>query len=211
MTGPNGDHLTSAGAIIARCLAVLLDWFGGTATQFYGLMTCTGYYGESITGRRCGSRGRRTTQKLRNALYKKTDQMNTFHYAFKVKDLSSTRKFYVQLLGCEEGRSTESWVDFNFFGHQLSAHVSDSIPGLDYCGTVDGVAVPIPHFGCVLTEKQFSAVRAALESADVEFIVSPQTRYAGTTGQQQTMFVLDYSGNPLEFKSFAASDEIFAR
>jgi extradiol dioxygenase family protein len=137
--------------------------------------------------------------------------MNTFHFAFKVKDLESTRKFYVDLLGCEEGRSTETWIDFNFFGHQLSAHVSPNSAALDYCGTVDGVSVPIPHFGCLLTAVQFAKVRKALEIEQVEFIVKPQTRYAGTTGEQSTMFVLDYSGNPLEFKSFACEDEVFTR
>jgi extradiol dioxygenase family protein len=137
--------------------------------------------------------------------------MNTFHFAFKVKDLESTRKFYVDLLGCEEGRSTETWIDFNFFGHQLSAHVSPNSAALDYCGTVDGVSVPIPHFGCLLTAEQFAKVRKALEIEQVEFIVKPQTRYAGTTGEQSTMFVLDYSGNPLEFKSFACEDEVFTR
>jgi extradiol dioxygenase family protein len=72
--------------------------------------------------------------------------MSAFHYAFKVKDLTSTRKFYAGILGCREGRSAETWIDFDFFGNQLSAHLSDNIPELDYCGTVDGINVPIPHF-----------------------------------------------------------------
>lgn len=135
--------------------------------------------------------------------------MNTFHFAFKVKDLESTRKFYVDLLGCNEGRSTDTWVDFNFFGHQLSAHISQSFPALDYCGKVDGVSVPIPHFGCILTPEQFAKIHEALETAQVKFIIKPITRYQGTTGEQETLFVLDYSGNPIEFKCYTNSEEIF--
>lgn len=136
--------------------------------------------------------------------------MNTFHYAFKVKDIASTRKFYVGLLGAEEGRSAATWVDFNFFGHQLSAHISSDIPKLDYCGVVDEISVPIPHFGCILAPEQFARVRKSLEEASVEFLVKPQVRYPGATGEQSTMFVLDYSGNPLEFKSFAHAKELFS-
>ena len=137
--------------------------------------------------------------------------MSAFHYAFKIKDIPSTRKFYVDLLGCEEGRSTETWVDFNFFGHQLSAHISDNIPELDYCGKVDGVPVPIPHFGCLLSTQQFQTIQEKLEAAEVEFVVKPQSRYAGKVGEQLTMFVFDYSGNPLEFKSFKNEEEVFLK
>ncbi|MDW3208416.1 MAG: dioxygenase [Reichenbachiella sp.] len=136
--------------------------------------------------------------------------MNSFHYAFKVKDIESTRKFYVDILGCEEGRSTETWIDFNFFGHQLSAHLSDDIPPLDYCGKVDGINVPIPHFGCLLSPADFQKVRQQLEAAQVEFLVKPQERYKGQTGEQHTMFVFDLSGNPLEFKSFKDDNEVFS-
>ena len=136
--------------------------------------------------------------------------MHPFHYAFKIKDIPSTRKFYVEILGCEEGRSTETWIDFNFFGHQLSAHISANIPELDYCGKVDGVSVPIPHFGCLLTIDQFKTVQKNLEKAAINFVVKPQLRYEGKVGEQWTMFVFDYSGNPLEFKAFSNNDEIFA-
>ena len=122
--------------------------------------------------------------------------MGSFHLAFKVNDIESTRKFYVEILGCTEGRSTETWIDFNFFNNQLSAHVSSNRPELDYCGLVDGVAVPIPHFGCLITAEQFTDVEKRLSDANVEFIVKPQTRYAGEKGEQRTLFVLDYSGNP---------------
>ncbi len=137
--------------------------------------------------------------------------MNLFHYAFKVKDIESTKTFYVDLLGCAEGRSTETWIDFEFFGHQLSAHVSGNIPNPDYCGSVDGVKVPIPHFGCVLSAKEFANIQKKLDDADVKFIVKPQTRYQGEKGEQKTLFVLDNSGNALEFKSFSDQDGVFAK
>lgn len=136
--------------------------------------------------------------------------MNTFHYAFKVKDIASTRKFYIDLLGCREGRSTESWIDFDFFGHQLSAHISNDFPELDYCGKVDGVSVPIPHFGGLLEIKNFDEIEKKLKAADVEFLIEPQKRYAGKAGEQWTMFVFDFSGNPIEFKSFTNADEVFS-
>lgn len=135
--------------------------------------------------------------------------MSVFHFAFKVKDLASTRKFYVDILGCQEGRSTDTWIDFNFFGHQLSAHISDHLPALDYCGHVDGVKVPIPHFGCLLSVEQFHLVQAKLEAAHIEFVIKPQKRYAGKVGEQYTMFVFDLSGNPIEFKAFVNEAEIF--
>ncbi len=135
--------------------------------------------------------------------------MQPFHFAFKVKDIASTRDFYIDILGCKEGRSTETWIDFNFFGHQLSAHISDNIPALDYCGQVDGVEVPIPHFGCLLNKSDFTEVQQKLIAADIKFLIKPQKRYQGQVGEQMTMFVFDYSNNPIEFKSFSAENEIF--
>ena len=135
--------------------------------------------------------------------------MSSFHYAFKVKDIETTRNFSVEILGCEEGRSTESWIDFNFFGHQLSAHISNDFPPLDYCGKVDGVNVPIPHFGCLLSIEQFQQVQKKLEKEKIEFIMKPLKRYAGQVGEQLTMFVFDFSGNPIEFKAFSNEEEIF--
>ncbi|MEO5911079.1 MAG: VOC family protein [Pelobium sp.] len=132
-----------------------------------------------------------------------------FHYAFKVKDIASTKKFYVELLGCNLGRETENWVDFDFFGHQLSAHVSDDIVPLDYCGIVDGVKVPIPHFGCIISLEEFEKVILKLKESNIDFIIEPQTRYEGKTGEQQTLFVLDYSNNPIEFKCFKNREDIF--
>ncbi|MCJ8163403.1 dioxygenase [Pontibacter sp. E15-1] len=136
--------------------------------------------------------------------------MNPFHLAFKVKDIASTRRFYIEILACPEGRSTASWIDFDFFGHQLSAHVSDSRPALNYCGKVDGVRVPIPHFGCILEQAEFDRVQEQLLRHDIAFIIKPQTRYEGQPGEQRTMFVLDLSGNPIEFKSFRDKTAIFA-
>ncbi len=136
--------------------------------------------------------------------------MSSFHYAFKVKDIKTTRNFYVEILGCEEGRSTESWIDFNFFGNQLSAHISDNFPALDYCGKVDGISVPIPHFGCLLEIEEFKHIQQKLEKEKITFIVKPQKRYEGKTGEQLTMFVFDFSGNPIEFKAFSNNSEIFS-
>jgi extradiol dioxygenase family protein len=135
--------------------------------------------------------------------------MAAFHYAFKVKDIESTRKFYVDILGCKEGRFTETWIDFDFFDNQLSAHISDDFPELDYCGKVDGISVPIPHFGCLLDMDVFKRIQKKLESEKINFVVKPQKRYQGKVGEQLTMFIFDFSGNPLEFKSFSKPDEIF--
>ena len=135
--------------------------------------------------------------------------MNAFHYAFKVKDIKSTREFYIGILGCQEGRSTEHWIDFDFFGHQLSAHISKEIPTLDYCGKVDGVLVPIPHFGCILTMEAFQNIQVKLEQSKIDFIVKPQVRYEGKPSEQWTMFILDFSNNPIEFKAFKNPNEVF--
>ena len=135
--------------------------------------------------------------------------MSKFHLAFKVKDIESTYQFYHSILQCKVGRQTEHWIDFDFFGHQLSAHVSSDIPALDYCGKVDGVQVPIPHFGCLLDGETFAAVRKNLEAHKIDFIVAPQVRYQGAVGEQQTMFVLDFSNNPIEFKHYTREEEIF--
>ncbi len=135
--------------------------------------------------------------------------MPPFHYSFKMKDFDSTRKFYGEILGCAEGRSGESWVDFDFFGHQVTAHQSDNIQELDYCGKVDGVSVPIPHFGAVLPLADYEKLRDNLIKHDYPFIVKPQVRYEGQKEQQHTLFILDPSNNPLEFKSYSGTEEDF--
>lgn len=136
--------------------------------------------------------------------------MNNFHFAFKVKDIASTKHFYMNILGCRAGRETMSWVDFDFFGHQLSAHVSDNLPEPDYCGLVDAVKVPIPHFGCLLDQEQFLELAENMEKNGVHFLIKPQIRYKGKTGEQKIMFVLDFSNNPLEFKCYLNPEDVFA-
>ena len=137
--------------------------------------------------------------------------MTLFHYAFKVKDIDSTRQFYVDLLDCKEGRSTRHWIDFDFFGHQLSAHVSEHIPALDYCGKVDGVAVPIPHFGAIVSVEQFKTIQQTLEAENITFVVTPQLRYKGKAGEQWTMFFKDPSNNNLEFKAMTNPEYLFEK
>ena len=134
---------------------------------------------------------------------------NSFHYAFKVIDLASTRDFYTGILGCKEGRSTDTWVDFDFFGNQISAHLATSLTPIDKCGDVDGVSVPIPHFGCLLTVLQFELIQQKLEAKSIKFIVEPQVRYKSKAAEQLSLFVLDYSGNALEFKAFKNRSEIY--
>ena len=116
----------------------------------------------------------------------------------------------MEILGCKVGRYTNTWIDFDFFGNQLSAHVSDNFPELDYCGKVDGISVPIPHFGCLLTKVEFEQIQQKFELEKIEFVVKPQKRYQGIIGEQMTMFVFDFSGNPIEFKSFSNDSEVFS-
>ncbi len=137
--------------------------------------------------------------------------MSPFHYSFKVKDLPSTRQFYIDILGCKEGRSTDTWIDFDFFGHQLSAHLASQIPEPDYCGRVDQIAVPIPHFGCILPLDSFKIIQQRLELAQIPFIIPPQIRYKGEAGEQHSMFILDFSKNAIEFKAFTKPDEVFKK
>jgi extradiol dioxygenase family protein len=131
-----------------------------------------------------------------------------FHLAFPVRDLQSTREFYLETLGCREGRSTESWVDFDFFGHQLSAHVSNAMAVS--AGKVDGQQVPLPHFGVILSWNDFQQLADKLKQRGVLFEVEPSMRFASQTGEQMTMFIRDPSGNNLEFKTFRNSGQIFA-
>lgn len=131
-----------------------------------------------------------------------------FHLSFHVNDLATSRQFYTQLLGCTEGRNTPTWADFDFFGHQLSLHLGKPlIP--TYTGQVDGVSVPMPHFGAVLTIEVWQQVANRLEAANTEFIIAPQLRYEGQPGEQRTMFLLDPSGNAIELKSMSQADELF--
>jgi len=128
--------------------------------------------------------------------------MTPFHLAIQVRDLRGARAFYGGLLGCAEGRSSEAWVDFNFFGHQLVCHVTGSATRSAASNPVDGHDVPVPHFGMVLEMPDWETLAQRLKAAGVRFVIEPQVRFAGRTGEQATMFLLDPSGNALEFKAF---------
>jgi hypothetical protein len=143
-------------------------------------------------------------------------RLSPFHLAIKVSDLASARKFYTGLLDCPEGRSSESWVDFNFYGHQLVCHLAPSGQTGDNPGThsnlVDGHAVPVPHFGVVLEMGQWNELAGRLKANGVRFVIDPYTRFQGLPGEQATMFLLDPSGNALEFKAFGDIDsQLFKR
>ena len=137
--------------------------------------------------------------------------MSIFHLAYTVRDLESTRKFYGDLLGCQEGRSTESWVDFDFFGNQLSLHIGQTIQELESDSRVDNLEVPLPHFGCVLDWDLFHNLADKLKSAGIVFIIEPTIRFEGMPAEQATMFLEDYSQNALEFKSFRNPNEVFSQ
>ena len=136
---------------------------------------------------------------------------NLFHLAFPVKDLHSSREFYGEILGCEEGRSSEHWIDFNLFGHQIVAHLAPEASGVRHKNEVDADHVPVPHFGIVLPMDEFQNFAERLKSKNVEFVIEPKIRFKGETGEQATMFFLDPSGNALEFKAFADFSQVFAK
>jgi uncharacterized protein len=132
-----------------------------------------------------------------------------FHYSFFVEDVAATRRFYGEVLGCREGRSTEHWVDFDFFGNQISAHTTGTPVPTENKGVVDGIAVPMPHFGAILGWDEFHALAGRIRAAGVSFIVEPRSRFEGQPSEQATMFVLDPSGNALEFKAFRRPEHVF--
>lgn len=134
--------------------------------------------------------------------------MTPFHLAFGVRDLDSTRAFFGDILGCKMGRNAPTWQDFDFFGHQLSAHLSDV--GGAGSGSVDGQSVPIPHFGAVLGMTEWNALAERVRAKGVAFLIDPQVRFAGSPGEQGTFFLQDPSGNTLEFKGFRNPEGIFA-
>ncbi len=133
-----------------------------------------------------------------------------FHLAFPVHDLPAARHFYGGLLGCAEGRSSDHWIDFNLYGHQIVAHLDANAQSRAMTNPVDGEDVPVPHFGVVLTIAQWEALAERLKQHETEFIIAPTTRFRGEVGEQATMFFLDPSGNALEFKAFADDDQLFA-
>jgi extradiol dioxygenase family protein len=131
--------------------------------------------------------------------------------AFPVSDLAQARAFYGGLLGCPEGRSSDEWVDFDFHGHQIVAHLAPARGERGPSNLVDGEAVPVRHFGVILDIAAWEALAVRLDAAGTRFLIEPQTRFVGEAGEQKTMFFLDPSGNALEFKAFADDDQVFAR
>lgn len=136
--------------------------------------------------------------------------LRPFHLAFPVHDLSAARSFYGDLIGCPEGRSSDHWIDFDFYGHQIVAHLDPAAKPVAVYNNVDGDAVPVPHFGIVLTMDQFHSLASRLKEAGIHFVVEPHVRFAGQVGEQATMFFLDPSGNALEFKAFGDDADLFA-
>lgn len=134
-----------------------------------------------------------------------------FHLAFPVHDLDEARAFYGEVLGCPEGRSSAEWVDFDFFGHQIVAHLTPLDTPREGTNEVDGKQVPVRHFGVILSPSKFKEIAEKLRSARAPFLIEPQTRFQGLPGEQLTMFVSDPSGNALEFKAFADDRMVFAK
>lgn len=137
-------------------------------------------------------------------------ELRPFHLAIPVRDIPSTRKFYVEMLGCTVGRSTDEWIDFNFFGHQLSAHVKPDELAQIKTNVVDGEDVPVRHFGIVLVWDDWHVLSKRLGEAGIQFLIQPGIRFQGQVGEQATMFIMDPSRNALEFKAFKKPDQLFA-
>lgn len=135
--------------------------------------------------------------------------LQPFHLAIPVTNLEEARRFYRDTLGCEEGRSSEHWVDFNFFGHQLVLHTQNTRESTSAANAVDGKEVPIPHFGVVLEWKTFEQFSKTLKEHNINFAIEPYLRFEGKPGEQMTMFFRDPSGNALEFKAFRNINQLF--
>ena len=136
---------------------------------------------------------------------------NLFHLAFPVHDLEAAREFYGGVLECSEGRSSEHWIDFDLFGHQIVAHLAAGAAGIKASNHVDKDDVPVPHFGIIFPMEQWKELADKLTGKGIEFVIEPKIRFAGEVGEQATMFFLDPSGNALEFKAFADFSQIFAK
>lgn len=135
--------------------------------------------------------------------------MSIFHLAYHVDDLDKARIFYRDVLNCAEGRSTETWVDFNFFGHQISLHLGPVFPTAN-TGKVGAHMVPMPHLGVILPQDQWQELATRLTDLKVDFTIEPTTRFAGEPGEQSTMFFHDPAGNPIEIKGFRDMGGVFA-
>ena len=138
-------------------------------------------------------------------------KLRPFHLAFPVDDLAAAREFYGGMLGCEEGRSSNQWIDFNFYGHQIVTHRSEEGSGDALKNPVDGHGVPVPHFGVVLTMEDWHALADRLKAAGMQFEIEPTIRFKGKPGEQATMFFRDPAGNALEMKAFANDTMLFER
>jgi extradiol dioxygenase family protein len=136
--------------------------------------------------------------------------LRPFHLAFPVHDLAAARAFYGRTLGCPEGRSSESWIDFDLFGHQIVTHLDPAAKPVAVSNPVDGYNVPVPHFGVVLTMNAWQGLADRLKAAGIAFGIEPHIRFVGQPGEQATMFFYDPSGNALEFKAFADDSQLFA-
>ena len=136
--------------------------------------------------------------------------LTPFHLAYNVRDLDETRAFYGDVLGCTEGRSTETWVDYSFFGHQISMHLGEPF-ATEATGKVGEHMVPMPHLGVVLQMDDWKALAERLKGATVDFVIEPSLRFEGEPGEQATMFFRDPSGNPIEVKGFADMERVFAQ
>ena len=134
-----------------------------------------------------------------------------FHLAFPVDDLAAARDFYGRVLGCPEGRSSDHWIDFDFHGHQIVAHLSPDAVRARASNPVDGEDVPVPHFGLVLEMAAWKALASRLSGAGAEFVIEPTVRFEGQPCEQATMFLLDPAGNALEFKAMANAANLFAK
>ena len=140
-----------------------------------------------------------------------TTSIPPFHLAFPVHDIAVARQFYGDLLGCPEGRSSDVWVDFNFYGHQIVAHLAPEECGHKQNSEVDGHDVPVRHYGVVLSMAQWQAMADKLTAAGTKFVIEPYIRFKGEVGEQATMFFMDPSGNALEFKAFKNMESLFAK
>ena len=140
-----------------------------------------------------------------------TKTLPPFHLAFPVHDLAAARAFYGGLLGCEEGRSSDQWIDFDFFGHQIVAHLDDSMTVRSHSNPVDGHDVPVPHFGAVLPMAEWESLALRLEESGQSFVIAPTVRFRGQAGEQATMFFLDPSGNAMELKAMRDPAKLFAK
>ena len=137
------------------------------------------------------------------------NHLRPFHLAFPVSNIKETKEWYIQVLGCSVGRESDRWIDFNFFGHQISAHLTESLDSITY-NQVDSKQVPSRHFGIILTSSDWNTLAKQLTDLKIKFKINPYTRFKGEKGEQSTLFIEDPSGNCLEFKSFKNDEMIFS-